>query len=276
DGATPSAGEQSPGHATSKPGEQEVKADAEVSIDEKTAGPFWPALDFQNTGPGSVKGTDQASAGLDVPGCPTKYLIACVPDPHDSSSGSLFDSVIDAIQRAFETQHYVLDRYFYPWPHKGRAKASPIAAPAEVDVQGALALEGQGLPGIRWAARGKSNPATGRTDPKRWPGVLLFRARPELGFSPALYQVFLVGETATAGLHKEAFTVSLDLIGKSHKYLEGQDHHTVRILGPYFSGSQVSLERTLSDWVGRQPSKSPSPTFTIVSGSATAIEKKKL
>ncbi len=46
---------------------------------------------------------------------PTEYLIALVPDPFDSTSGYMFDGMVDTVQRAAEAFGYVLDRYFYPW-----------------------------------------------------------------------------------------------------------------------------------------------------------------
>jgi hypothetical protein len=93
---------------------------------------------------------------------------------------------------------------------------------------------------------------------------------------PQLLQVFLVGETATEGLHKQAFTACLDRIGKSEEYANDP---TVRILGPYFSGSQVSLERTLQAWTGAGSQKEIEPTkkqFTIISGNANAVDKAEL
>src|SRR5262249_20117029 len=64
----------------------------------------------------------------DIPNWKTRSLIACVPDPIDSSSGHRFDALIDTIQRAVETQDYVLDRFYYPWPEsKKQRKASPAA-----------------------------------------------------------------------------------------------------------------------------------------------------
>jgi hypothetical protein len=272
EGAAPSKGEPKGGQAAaSEPGEKEGKEAGDgAPSDEEAAGPLWPALDFQNTGARpDVKEKDQTARGLDVPGWQTRYLIACVPDPEDSSSGYRFDALIDAIQRAAESQNFVLDRYYYPWSHKGPAKASPIPGP--FDVGGTLTEEGSGKRALRIAAQSKPSKDPGRTDPKRWPGLLQFRKPPS---APWLLQVFLVGETATAGIHKEAFTASLDLIGKSAKY---DRHRMVRVLGPYFSGSQVSLERTLREWTDAQGKNNKAPkTITIISGSATAIDKAKL
>lgn len=250
---------------TSSPGEKERNEDGVVPYPtEETLGPSWPSIDFKNTG--NVNDTEAQCP--DVEGWQTRYLIACVPDPQDSSSGYRFDYLIDAIQRAAETQHFVLDRYFYPWSPKKPA----------FDIQGTLTKKGSDKREIQLAALSKPSKGKGRTDPNQWPGVLLFRESPLGSYAsccPQLLQVFLVGETATAGIHKRAFTTSLDMIGQSNEYKE---NHTVRILGPYFSGSQTSLERTLQAWTeAASQKKMESPKqFTIISGEATAIKKERL
>jgi hypothetical protein len=214
-----------------------------------------------------------------VPGWEIRSLIGCVPDPINSSSGDRFDSLVDAIQRAVETQGYVLQDFYYPWPQRQRkengtprAKASPAAAEDAVELKwghGALKLT---------FGRGKQTGPRYRSEP----GVLLFRRRRDAeGHSDKgrLLLVFLVGETATAGIHKRAFATSLRLIAKSP---ECQPQVAIRVLGPYFSGSQVSLERVLRGWAdeqgfsaGRCADGRPL-TVRIVSGSATGIDKSKL
>lgn len=285
--------------ATSGSGNVRNAVGGESPLDEETAGPLWPALDFQNSRSNLVNAKDQEARGLDVPYWQSRYLIACVPDPQDSSSGYRFDSLIDAIQRAAEAQDFVLDRYYFPWSHKKLANASPMPALLDIGVQRALSEEWLGKLEVRFTARNKPNNELKRTDPQQWPGLLLFRAPPALlrpsvetslctfglcgpragvwlmpvvpvSFRPQLLQVFLVGETATAGIHKQAFTASLDLIEKSQEY---KDAPTIRVLGPHFSGSQISLERALQTWTMK---RGKNPTFTIISGSATAIEKAKL
>jgi hypothetical protein len=132
EGATPLKSESKGGQAAAsesgKNGRKEVGG--ELPPDEKTLGPSWPALDFQTT----RNDKDQDMKCLDIPGWRTRYLIVCVPDPLDSSSDYCFDYLIDVIQRAAETQHFVLDRYYYPWPHKKLANASPMLAPFAVGV----------------------------------------------------------------------------------------------------------------------------------------------
>src|SRR5207237_3411505 len=94
------------------------------------------------------------------------------------------------------------------------------------------------------------------------PGVILFRHSTER----KLLLLFLVGETPTAGIHKVAFTASLDFLKKCKSY-----HDPVQpllVLGPYFSGSRTSLQVAIQAWSAR---KAGGQTFEVVCGSATTI-----
>src|SRR5205085_5943596 len=64
-----------------------------------------------------------------------------------------------------------------------------------------------------------------------------------------------------------------DFVGGSREY--GRQPPVI-VLGPHFSGSQVSLERALRAWAGRKACEGPSPCFRIVSGSATSVERPRL
>jgi hypothetical protein len=97
--------------------------------------------------------------------------------------------------------------------------------------------------------------------------VLLFRGVREEQ-RQRLLLIFLVGDTATRGLHKEALLASLQFLQDAG--LLRQPGAPVRILGPAFSGSQTSLARALRNWGERQcGTQRPRPVW-IVSGSATA------
>ena len=88
--------------------------------------------------------------------------------------------------------------------------------------------------------------------------------------------VFLVGETATAGLDKKAFMAALHLISRLGEYQ--LNSHQVNVLGPHFSGSQTSLEIIIRQW-GDHEKKRPKeskPTFAFISGNATSIDKSRL
>ncbi len=170
-----------------------------------------------------------------VPAFVLQFMIALVPDPLDSQQPAAFDQTLDAIQHGFAYENERGESY---------------------------------LPDRIWipwndkeAVRSKSY----RTSP----GLLLFRRRRE-GQPPELVGVFLVGETPKTGIHKAAFQESLRLIAK----LSGDCHHPVRILGPSYSGSALSLRIALLDWQAQHrpplkeaPEASP---FVIVTGSARA------
>jgi hypothetical protein len=236
---------------------------------------------------------DPWSGFPDLPGYQLDILIAIVPDPVESNSGYHFDDVVDAIQRAMETQGYVQDQVWFPWPTSAapaRSRRSPI------DVQ------------VKTPAWAKllSLSIQPEKDDGPWhehePGTLLFRRNlVHEGRDPQLVLVCLVGDTATRGMHKEAFTQSLDLIKKSRAY-RSSDQKEVRILGPAFSGSQTSLEMAVKAACQKEVAQffsqflalpamafSPAigidaalltcpplwsgPRFRVISGSATAFEE---
>ncbi len=110
------------------------------------------------------------------------------------------------------------------------------------------------LPWSEEAAKQSAGGARGR------PGVMLFRGD---GSRPPLV-VVLVGETPTVGLDREAFGKALALAAPPG----GSGAKTVRVAGPSFSGSAVSL--------GAAIDAAPCRNFNIVSGSATSPAVAKL
>jgi hypothetical protein len=266
-----------------------------------------PLIDFLRTGPA----TTDMPLGEETP-WPTilerlrqehwqlEFLIAAVPDPVDSSSGYRFDSFVDALQRAAETQQYFLDRYFFPWQREGegtKTDPSPVPQPKGYGVgQKGAANEVREL--LRVTPLPREPPQPPRR--QREPGVLLFRkvqpgARGPGDRTGKLLVVFLVGETALAGVHKPALTESLNVVAHA------KPAHEIRILGPCFSGSQSSLAGTIRSWAEERQllarlfepvqlvaamgvfastlhvaSGRLIDQIRIVSGSATAIERDKL
>ncbi len=99
------------------------------------------------------------------------------------------------------------------------------------------------------------------------PGVLLFR-RPQ-AFKRQLAVVFLVPETPTGGMEIGPFRQSVRLVWSQNPDAD------IRIVGPYFSGSQESLmlalEHAIADHETLPPSPLPRLTFKIRNGSATAV-----
>ena len=177
-----------------------------------------------------------------------EFLIATVPDPVESRLPRFFDSFIESMQRAAEAAGYTIDRFALPWPATGKeySDAVPYGHQHLYDSQ---------------------------------PGLMLFR-------DPSghkLLVVFLVGETPTAGVHKTAMYSALEQLAQF--YPQGPKHaelptgfplpdtseaaNTIRIMGPSFSGSAVSLRFVLDQW---SQDKNPNWQFEIISGTATAIQ----
>ena len=119
------------------------------------------------------------------------------------------------------------------------------------------------------------------------PGLLLFR----IPRKSQLLLVFLAGETPTSGLKKSVMAAALrqladfypwgpeyDQLPNELRGLTQKDSRiAIKIMGPTFSGSAVSLDFTLRDWLaglrGRvSKTGKPLPAFQIVSGTATAID----
>ncbi|HEY6323807.1 MAG TPA: hypothetical protein VJA16_19875 [Thermoanaerobaculia bacterium] len=165
-----------------------------------------------------------------------QFLVALVPDPLDSQLPAAFDQAIDAIQQGFAYSNrtrtgYLQDRSWIPWNDPQAIKEESY-----------------------------------RTSP----GLLLFRRFGRqaglTGRVPQLMGVFLVGETPKTGIHKAAFAEALRLIGELSS---GADQGPLRILGPTYSGSAVSLRVALQTWLAEHQGKAPAPA-EIVTGSATA------
>lgn len=199
-----------------------------------------PVFDFHRTHDRALSPEDELRNNIH--GFRTEFLIACVPDPLDSPFGYAFDAVIDSIQRAVERKNgYVYDRCWLPWEVDKRAKPKP-----------------DGTTTILRDSR---------------PGVLLFRhpSDPKKGVPhPGLCVVFLIGETPTSGIHKRAMTEALEIM----RDVGVPADSTVRIVGPYFSGSQTSLQFVLNDWSGQSKWRfNPRYHFSVITGNATAVRR---
>ncbi len=158
--------------------------------------------------------------------------IVILPDPVDSRLDWAYDAGIESVRRAHERAGYVIDRFWLPW--RGTHPDSAGGA------------------------------AGGNTPPVRatHPGVLLFRSRDvsvphaagDRGDLRQLSIVYVVGETPTSGVAKEALYAALEerdrlrAVPGAHTAAAPDD--TVRIVGPVFSGSIPSLRLALERWSG--------------------------
>jgi len=191
--------------------------------------------------PAEKAGTPQYSIEL---------LLATVPDPIDSRLPNFFDSFVESISSAAEASGYTLDRFAFPW--------------TEADVTGQ-----------------KNQPLWRQAIYDSDPGLILFR-------NPRRHElllVFVVGETPTTGIHKQALFSALDQMAQFYPW---DPHHAelppefptiknlsssdaLRVMGPAFSGSAVSLRFVLDSWL-KSRGNNPNLRFQIISGSATAID----
>jgi hypothetical protein len=165
-----------------------------------------------------------------------EIIIATVPDPYDSRLDQVHDFYLESLRRAFEADGYVLDRFWMP----GRTDSVTVpAAP--------FALDSIRRPTREW-----------------WPGVLLFRrdTKADASGRQQIGLLYLVGELPTSGVHKEALRAALR---ERHFLASGSaDANTIRIVGPSFSGSSISLREVLTGFM-RGSCKA-----VIVSGAATS------
>jgi len=177
-----------------------------------------------------------------------EFLIATVPDPIDSRLPNLFDSFVESIGSATEATGYTLDRFALPWME-------------EID-------SGEKRP-LPWR----------QTLYDSVPGLVLFRKRD----AQELLLVLLVGETPTTGIHKQAMFSALDQVAQFYPWgprqggLQGYPQlkaescsEPLRVMGPAFSGSAVSLRLVLDSWLTSHADL-PQLRIRMISGSATGV-----
>jgi hypothetical protein len=163
-------------------------------------------------------------------------LIACVPDPYDSHLDWSFDGALETIRRAFETAGYVTDRFWLPGQRDSVGRAG----------HGRIALRE-----VR-------------------PGVVLFRS--SKSSDHRLHLLYLIHELPTRGIYKEALSTALEerrlLLGPGKLPLRAERAGPIRIIGPNFSGSALSLQLALKSWLARHAEDS----VDMLSGTATSRE----
>ncbi len=205
--------------------------------------PLKPVYDFYATHDGAWNPEEDLRRQLH--NYAVEFLIATVPDPIDTPYGHTFDQVVDAVQRAVERKDgYLLDRAWLPWELDRKAKPKDGEEPQRLR--------------------------------ESYPGVMVFRhgKHTERRVNrPGMCIVFLVGETPMGGIHKRAFTRALRMMANAgHPATD-----PVRIVGPYFTGSQTSLQFILGDWwAGHNvwPLFNPLYNFEAITGSASAVRTK--
>lgn len=159
---------------------------------------------------------------LPDPGCPARLAhplelsIGLLPDPEKTRLGLTFDQRLSALQEAFATDHWRLAQFALPW--KAKSDEHPIT----------------------------SNFLT----PTRV-GMLLFRrpipleAQGALSLEPRYHLQLLVGESPTLGVDRAGFHAALQEFQRLAACASPDDRTRLRLVGPGFSGSAVSLGQLL-------------------------------
>ncbi len=172
-------------------------------------------------------------------------IIATLPDYVDSQTRRLFDTGLSGVQKAAFSMSYSLDRFHLPESISG----------------------GTG----------------GHGDHEVGPGAVLFRQ----GNKRLL--VLIVTEMATSGLHRGAFQSAVEFVAAWHAASDGRRKCeagpgaapvrdadlTLKILGPFFSGTTPSLHQALQSLDRQSPAGLPK-TVKILSGTATDPENAEL
>ena len=101
-----------------------------------------------------------------------RSMVAALPDPINSGIGYRFDDYLDVVQRAIESNDYVLDRYRLPWKGPTAANLGDYSVSLKLPPDSKLLAAGSKLPlDSELRAIGSS---TSR-DYRGQPGLLVFR-----------------------------------------------------------------------------------------------------
>jgi hypothetical protein len=150
-----------------------------------------------------------------------KFLIASLPDPVHTHMALLFDRGIESIQSAAQASGYLFSRAWMPWDISQHNESTDFT--------------------VRMAQE------KFRNEVESLPGLMIFQKSTLNGeIAPEILFVFVVGETPTGGLRVEQFQNALDI---RESILDGatpqKESGILRVFGPEFSGSLLSLDAVL-------------------------------
>jgi hypothetical protein len=149
-----------------------------------------------------------------------EYVIALVPDPVHTHLSLFFDRSIEAIQQGAQRHNYIFARATLPWDDQQHVESTDYTLR-----EGQKEFE---------RTKGAS------------PGLMIFRKAEMPDSKPYLF-IFVVGETPTAGIHKDQFQNALKAMRQISNDGSLVAKIPLAILGPTFSGSLYSLEEVLED-----------------------------
>lgn len=186
-----------------------------------------------------------------------KFVIAILPDPLHTHLPVLFDQFTAAIQEAAQDEKYDFDSSWLPWNDDEQTYSS-LLDQETASLQKELRENQPGIILFRKASNcdQSKHPKAGSSKAGEPPDDCLNLSQEsgpgKQSGNPLIKSyreglvVFVVGEEATHGIHREQFRNALTWIEKlesrSNKQLK-----RVAILGPSFSGSLPSLAQVLSE-----------------------------
>ena len=188
-----------------------------------------------------AEGVKRAESGADVAqkSSQLKFVIALLPDPVHTHLSVLFDQFAAAIQEGSQDEKYDFDSSWLPWDDAD----SHYALFADDKDSNREKEERESQPGIVLFRKSLECPEIA--------GKLQRGCKEDLGSALAEpYRqglvVFVVGEEATHGIHRDQFQNALAWIGALQA--GGKSNLSrLAILGPTFSGSLPSLAQVLSE-----------------------------
>jgi len=149
-----------------------------------------------------------------------QFVFAAVPDPVHTHEALIFDRKIETIQSAAQSSGYLFARSWMPWDISTHAESLDFTVRFS---QSKLIEQVEALPGL-----------------------MIFQKVDRRG-APKILFVFITGETSTGGFHIEQFENALKIRAAILQGVTQDDleFKTLRIFGPTFSGSLVSLNTIL-------------------------------
>ncbi|MGI8978561.1 MAG: hypothetical protein ACR2FY_05010 [Pirellulaceae bacterium] len=184
-----------------------------------------------------------------------EFLVVMVADPIETATNYRFDLQLDTLHKALGADGYVPDHYYLPWNPQDQANRHRLE-----------------------------------------PGVLLYRRNgPSLSKCSNsqrridLLMVYLVGETTTSGIHKEAFLAAVRQIKTLEKMTcppepspqsirpKPDSRPTIRVAGPLFTGSADSLALAIRQWCDSEIQGGVDAgsvgKFLVITGTAVSIHR---
>jgi hypothetical protein len=177
-----------------------------------------------------------------------QFVIALAPDPVHTELSLFFDRGIETIQQAAQEAGYDFDRATMPWDAAAHVESSDFEKRASEEAATEVRESFPGLMIFRPATENtelENASDNGSDKSSTKPGTV---KGDDLHPSQAPLFVFVVGETPTAGIHKDQFANALRIMCeiRGDCSSDSKSSPPILILGPSFSGSLYSLSESLS------------------------------